>query len=499
MIKDLTGKYYTALRYFAIFPCYGAILLGRYCLPEQFNIYEWDRIYQMKKSFSFSILAVSLLVGNAYGEYNLSTNFNPQATQGATKSKLTGDFGIRTNDLVEDVGDVVGNKHFGDLNLNYSSYSGSSKRSFELSTRVNDEQQMMYSIKEASIEFNRPDSRFVLGRTILDWSQADRIWGLGKLNNRVNFDYFEPGQEGLTGLLFEKKYRSGFSYSAFGSILYIPEMNPSLEIDPDKKTIICKNPWCDAPAASTDFEGKQVPIYYNVNYPEIADVVFRYSAGLKLGYESGIFGINGFFMRKPENNISVAAEISAEPDLSAINVDATPQVYYHNILGGNIELQVSSQLKLYGSAISIDPNNVPDGSQPLIEYTGLKPNKKKEEYLGGGALYANGDFTGHIGYIARVSEFDKENDLLVDLPRWNQAIHLALNKNITNELFIGLDYKFDMLTEDRLTMLQTSYRFGPSILASLGVNIIGTDPEQESFWSKFENNDSVYSSLKYSF
>ncbi|MAZ47692.1 MAG: hypothetical protein CME65_03970 [Halobacteriovoraceae bacterium] len=449
---------------------------------------------------------ISLLSGSALANLavnidpnNLSTAFDPSTQLGKKESVLTGDFGLRTNELVEDVGEVTGNKYFGDLNLTYKSYNGSSSKTFDMAARVNDEQQLMYSFKEAKIEFGSQERKLTLGRQIIDWSMVDANWGLGKVNNRVNFDFFEPGQEGLVGIVFDRKYRSGFNYSAFGSVIYVPESNPSIEINDEEKSLSCKNPWCSVPDASTEFEGKQVPIYYTVNYPEIADAIFRYSVGFKIGYDKGRYAVNGFFMRKPENGISIAAEIVAESDLSAINVEATPQFYYHNIVGGNAEIRVTEDFKLYGSAISIDPSNVPDGTQPLIEYTGLKPNKKKEDYVSSGMVYTDGDFKSHLGYIARVSEFDRENDILVDLPRWNQAVHLALSKRLTRKLFVGLDYKYDMLTEDRLTMFNTSYSFGPNVIASVGVNIIGTNPEEESFWSQYENNDSVYSSLKYNF
>ena len=105
----------------------------------------------------------------------------------------------------------------------------------------------------------------------------------------------------------------------------------------------------------------------------------------------------------------------------------------------------------------------------------------------------------HLGYIARVSEFDTENDILVNYPRWNQAVHFSASKDFSRKIFVHLDYKYDMLTEDRLTMFRTSYSFGPSVVASFGVNVIGTNQSEESYWTKFENNDSVYSSLKYSF
>ena len=155
--------------------------------------------------------------------------------------------------------------------------------------------------------------------------------------------------------------------------------------------------------------------------------------------------------------------------------------------------------KLYASAISIVPEKIPDSDIPYIEYTSIKPRKLQEDYLSGGAIYDNGSFKTHLGYIARVSEYDRENDVLAGYPRWNQAGHIALDFSLTRKIGVMLDYKYDILTEDRLTMFKTSYRFGPNVVAAMGVNIIGTNPDEESFWSQYENNDSVYSSFKYTF
>ena len=56
-----------------------------------------------------------------------------------------------------------------------------------------------------------------------------------------------------------------------------------------------------------------------------------------------------------------------------------------------------------------------------------------------------------------------------------------------------------MLTDDRLTMLKATYSYKPNIVGSLGMNMIGTDENQKSFWSDYKNNDSVYGSVKYKF
>jgi hypothetical protein len=65
----------------------------------------------------------------------------------------------------------------------------------------------------------------------------DITWGFGKLNNRKNFDGFDPGQEGLVGLSFERKSANGMRYRFYGSPMYIPEMNPSTDINKKDKTI----------------------------------------------------------------------------------------------------------------------------------------------------------------------------------------------------------------------------------------------------------------------
>lgn len=418
-------------------------------------------------------------------------------------SNFSADFEVRSNQLVEDVGEVVGNAYWGDFNADYHSGKNSDfSKKFSLATRVNSEEQFMFSVSEAYIKRNWADSSLTVGRTVLEWGYIDALWGFGKINNRRNFDYFEPGLEGLTGVLF-KKESDGMSFSLFGSLLYVPEMNPGQIYDEDKGTVTCKNAWCRPQSDSAPLdEGKEVPIFYNIDYPDATDVVFRYSAGARLAVDWGLANLEVFGIRKPENQISVAAEYYYDVEVGQQGtafVDVTPQVYYHDIMGANLKMKVTDRISIYGGGLSVTPNTYPDGIDPEIVYTGLKPKKKKEEYLGGGAFYSGGKFKAGAHYIARVSEYDLENDLMVEYPRWNQAVNLNISANLTRKLNVVFDHKFDMLTEDRLTMFGASYLVSPNTLASAGVNVIGTSGDVESFWSDFSNNDSVYGSLKVRF
>lgn len=432
-----------------------------------------------------------------------------------TDSNLSGNFGIWVNSLVDNVGETAGNQHYGEFDIRYQSTDGSTDgrsfyKAFDLTTRLNNEDQFMFSVREALWEKRFDNSRIALGRTSLDWSNADEEWSLGRINNRVNFDYFEPGQEGLVGLFYDHNFESGFKVKVFASMIYIPELNPGQTLNKANGTVECNNPWCSEPARETEVsDGNTVPIFYNVNMPDIAETVLKYSAGINVGYEFKIveskdknvtLDVSAYALKKPENSPSLSAEVVYENDNQRVFVDITPKFYYHDIVGSDIHLNLEEMgIQVYGSAISITPNGTPEGGEDFFDYTGIRQRKIREDYLSSGAKYIKNGLKVQAGYIARVSEFDKKDDVLVQYPRWNQAIHLAFDKQLTRKFNVSLDYKYDMLTEDRLTLIKTNYRFAKSVVASLGVNIIGTSSDQESFWSEYENNDAVYSSLRYTF
>lgn len=453
---------------------------------------------------------VTLSSSSALGvgvESHIYTNKLTSALEDTQSQKktdgLSGDFTLRSNQLVEDVGEVVGNQYWGDLNLDYAVGSGQpSEKKVSISARANDQEALMFAVPEAYVKYNWSDSSLTVGRSLLEWGYIDSVWGFGKINNRMNFDYFEPGHEGLTGLHYSKS-APGMRFSIFGSIVYVPELNPGQDYDEDKGTITCNNPWCRPQSTTAPLEdGKEVPVFYSIDYPEITDVVFRYSAGANVELDVGPTTLEFFGIRKPENQLSVAAEYYYDIDAGEKGtafVDVTPQVYYHDVMGANIRFKLGDYITAYGGGLSITPNTYPDGIDPSIVYTGLKPKKKREDYLGGGLFYQGAKFKASGHYVARVSDYDLDNDLLVEYPRWNQAFNFKISSVLTRKLSVDFDYKYDMLTEDRLTMFSASYIVSRNMLASGGVNMIGTTDDVESFWSDFSNNDSVYGALKVRF
>lgn len=434
-------------------------------------------------------------------ENQLSTKL--EANEKKDKEKgLRSEFIFRSNELVDNVGEQVGNRFFGDYNIDYDAGGGNDLiKKFSLRSRVNNEEQLMFSIPESYLKYEFGDNNtLVFGRQVLNWSPMDANWGFGKLNNRVNFDYFEPGQEGLTGILYTTKLNKYLKLELFGSTVYVPEMNPGQKYDKETGEVSCQNMWCKPLANTAPVGDKNVPIYYNVNMPEVNDVVFRYSVGGRIALEFDSVEVDFFAIRKPENTVSVTAEIQYQTDQNRIFVDVTPQFYYHDVKGGSVKIKPTDNFTVYGGGISVLPNSFPDGDEPYIEYTGIKPQKISEDYLGGGAFYSNDNYVAGFHYIARVSEYDIDSDnLLVDYPRWNQAYHINFQARLSRKLRLGLDYKYDMLTEDRLTMFNANYDVKKNITTSLGMNIIGANEDTNSFWTDYSNNDSVYAQMKYRF
>lgn len=433
------------------------------------------------------------------------------SAQAAPSDTISGYIGGTSNQVNRDVGDVPGNRWAGDLDFDYhSNQADRVERRFSFGARTNDESLTMYSLQEAYVarkgifkswdSINKSGDNFKFGRQILDWSTIDASWGFGKVNNRRNFDGFEPGQEGLIGIGYENYSSNGWNWRVFGSAIYVPEMNPSLDINKSDGTITTRHAWANPPSATTDLEGRETQVRYNVDYPTISEVVYRPSVGMGLGWQSKHWSVDGFFIRKPENQLSTKVRVQLVTDPSDFHVDASvkPQIFYHDVFGGNLKWH-NKDVSMYVSGIGIRPNTFPDGDSNATQFTELKTEKRREAYGGGGISKINDKYGMGVNYVARLSPFDRERDSLATDPRWNQAVNVFLSRTFAKKYNLSGDLKYDTLTTDRLMMVRAGYKVSKELLMNVGVNIIGTPSSGKSFWSPYTNNDSVYGMLRYIF
>ncbi len=416
---------------------------------------------------------------------------------------LQGHLGGMSNQAAQEVGNVPGNRYNADFELDYKNIkntpgtSGVDSR-FTVAALVNDQNLAMYSLKEAYVGLYATEKNyFKFGRQILDWSQVDATWGFGKVNNRRNFNYFEPGQEGLLGLSYERKSSNGMRYRFFGSGLYVPELNPALDIDKKNQRITSRHPWADTPASSADVEGVMMDVKYDVNYPRLNDVIYRYSIGANIGWESKHWVLDNFIMRKPENTMTPNVEINVDFQNDVVNAKIDPRFYYHDVYGSTLKYR-NLDLEMYVSGMAIRPNEFPDVDNK-VRYTEIKNMKRREDYVGGGISKSNDLYTLAFNYVARLSPFDRKKDDLAQDPRWNQALNFVAARNFGRKYSLSTDVKFDMLTTDRLMMVRGNYFASKTLVLNLGVNMIGTPTDGKSYWSPYTNNDAVYGGLRYVF
>jgi hypothetical protein len=411
---------------------------------------------------------------------------------------IQGHLGAMSNQVNENVGNVPGNRYNADFEFDIHKKGNRAEGRFTLAAMVNDQNLSMFSLQEAYVGATiTPKDHIRAGRQILPWSEVDKTWGFGKVNNRRNFDYLTPGQEGLIGILYERKSSNGMRYRGFVSGLYVPELNPSLDIDEKNQTITSRHPYADAPASRAEVEGVGMDVKYNVNTPDISDVIYRYSVGANIGFENKHWVLDNFFIRKPENNITPDVEVNVDFTTKVVNADIDTRFYYHDVYGSTLKYR-NLDMEMYISGIAIRPNEFPDVDDK-VRYTAIKNKKRREDYLGGGISKSNDLYTVAFNYVARLSPFDRNKDELSQDPRWNQALNVFALKNFGRTYSLSTDLKYDMLTTDRLVMVRGNYNVNKSLQMNLGVNMLGTPTDGKSYWSPYTNNDAVYGGLRYVF
>ncbi len=419
----------------------------------------------------------------------------------ASNDYISGHFGALTNQLVPNVGNVDGNRLNADWEFDFhkpNSEVGERRATF--AALVNDRGLIGYSVQELYLGTNNTKNHSLkFGRFILPWSKTDAFWGFGKLNNRRNFNFFTPGQEGLIGVDYKYKHSGirGLVLQLFASPIFVPETNPALDINKRKRTVTSRSPWADPPSRSADTGATGTKkIDYIVDYPSISRVINRYSAGMYLGWEDNHFLIDAFVIRKPENQLSTKVNVALDPANDVVKAYVSPQFYYHDVYGSNVKYK-NKDLEMYFSAIAIRPNTFPDGDSEVTRLTEIKTEKRREDYVGMGISKINDDYGMGLNYVVRLSPFDRDRDSLATDPRWNQAVDIYLKKVIGQSLSLMSDLKYDMLTTDRLFMFRADYMASQTVQLNLGVNMIGTPESGKSFWSTYTNNDAVYAGMQY--
>lgn len=391
------------------------------------------------------------------------------------------------------IGDVEGNRYYSGVDFNYHDRKNKSfRKDLEFASRLTDSDEFIYSVREAKLSKDFGYSSTVnVGRIVLDWSEIDVIWGYGSINNRQNFTFYEPGQEGLIGVGYSFE-NDGFKFTAFGSYIYVPELNPGIAIEDGKA--VGKSPWASVPPSTQAVEGKEIDVYYSLNMPEYTEVMYRHTLGLNLEYQSTNAELKAFAIRKPENTPRIVARgnlISSHLSATGkthIEAVITPEFVHENIVGGTIAAKYDDY-KFYVSSLNIYPDQLIIEDNPTFV-----DERTDRNYVGVGIVKANSSV--HLGanYVQLINPVEKDKS--EDSSKFMRALDFNLSALLYKRFRLGFDFKYDLEARDQIIQHETSFRIEKNITLAAGFKLIAA-PDDASFWAEFRNRDMAYTSLSY--
>ena len=330
------------------------------------------------------------------------------------------------------------------------------------------------------------------------------------MNPRQSFTLLSSKQEGLTGLHYTQAVTQEVSFDIFFSYVYIPGLNPSVDIENGK--VVSNSEWVRLPPEKTIIMDQTVPIVYSMNRPTNGEVVFQKSLGMNVSYEWNKGKISSYAIYKPESNLRSNAEASLSNDATKVLVTANPIVNHHLMYGLQAVQQFGGIKGVVGLDIT-DPNaNLGDDFEILdplqlgeddrtfeSEYFSIQPSYDKESYLSFAALLDRRFYSLSVNYIQLMSENTRaSDDFFSETVKWKKTIGAMAKVMWSDNFFTLSDYRYDFERKDQIIKLEADYLVTRNLGVRLGVELIKS-PLNASYWSAYRANDTVYTSLNYLF
>lgn len=412
----------------------------------------------------------------------------------ASTRQTGGKIQAQTNQLSPTIGNKKGNRWWGQYDNEYHILAQNYKTAGVVSARLTDAGEFMFSVPEANVNKTWNFFEVHAGRFILPWAPMDRAWSLGYVNNRKNFNFYTPGEEGLIGAMAGVDFSFGLKLQTFGSFLYLPELNPSQQVKDGQTS--SKNIWASPTPKYAEINGVKTPIRYYLNKPDISSIIFRPTFGQLVGYNYSYFDVNSYYLIKPENSIRAAgdARLTTGGEIIA-NINA--KLYYEEVYGTNFSIKHDGY-KAYASWMRVDPKNSPANDPLFVQYIKIESQLEARTYSGFGASKQGDRFNTGFNWIAMLTKPKGSDDILANKSRFREALEVFLTLDITDKLKNNFDIKWDVMKGDKIIMEEIAYEFGRGLVVSTGVNLIDS-PTDSSYWSKFRDNDAVYANMAYNY
>jgi len=353
----------------------------------------------------------------------------------------------------------------------------------------------IFSAPEAYFDVHRGNTGVTYGRQIMNWNPHEQFWLLGDLNPQRGFNLLEQDMEGLAGIKLRHQ-QDNFSLELFGSYLYIPQLNPTYKIKDGK--IDAPTEWSKLPPSSVFYNDAVVPIYYDLELPEMKTVLFQPSVGGRLSMnwnEKG--GVSVYGLYKPENQVRFNATGFYEQDVEErARVRAKPFVNHHWIYGAEVE-QSFGDIQWQLGAMAVIPEK---GGDPTFEFEPLKIEPVYEDYIYGfNTLKLEQDeFSVAVHHIESFSPPGQEENVFGKKIHWQSATGIQGTYLFNDKWSSNVSYRYDWQLGDIQLVGAVTYKMSRNAAASLGLEMLEV-PNKNSYWSSFRSNDTSYARLNYAF
>jgi len=369
-----------------------------------------------------------------------------------------------------------------------------------------DEGAFNYSLREAYVQYQTEDFRLKVGRQILDWNTNEKYWALGYLNALQSFTLLGTEEEGVTEVLYTQAI-GPVEFDFVFSYFFIPQLNPQIDIKNGE--VESKSEWVRLPPKRTVINGFEVPIYYAKADVNVNDIIFNKSVGGNIKYKWDDGAISFFSIYKPENKLRINA--SAYYDnivLNKVVVEADPTVNHHAYYGSQIYHRYGDLLGRIGLSY-VDPNARLGKDFPLdirnarrtftSEFFTINPRYEKEGYAHMSLNLDRKSYKLSANYIQLITENTRgQDDFFSDAVKWRQTVGGSVLYSYDDFFSIFLDIKYDLKRKDNILKTEAKYAFTNSFSMTLGAEVLKA-PLDESYWSSYRTNDTVYSAVGYFF
>ena len=340
------------------------------------------------------------------------------------------------------------------------------------------------------------------------WSAMDEIWQLGLWQGRVNWDYFQAQQQGLTGAFFtiEKK---PWLFSLFLSPLFVPENGPSVEIKEGE--VRSSSRWFLPPQSQFISFSQRIDALYWLHKPYLKDIILNESIAVKFRF--GDKTKQWFSMAygyKPINQVYFKIDSAFSIDKKAIDNVLNYQPFRHSLISMDFGLKRGA-FKTILSVTQEIPNRPKSPGKGLLPFlpNGLffsahtALNFKEYKWLLE-SLKINFIYSHFSSKKTAVSEPQLNIDLNINRFKMHYGLALSAQSKPfewkNQSLALALNYWYSIPEQGGWLNASLNWKITTTLSFQSSIDILGVENlKQNSFFNSYKQNDRINATVTYVF